>query len=138
MLRWRTTHFLFLSFGAFLRRVKNKGALSEFIEGADPRTRPVNVPELSSEEKRIKTLVLDLDETLVTSSLSDIPSADLKVKVRDQQVHEVWMELKFIKKYLFVSVRFCKFLLYFVIRFKWVQIIWRISQSNSDQEYVLS
>jgi len=102
----------------FLRRVKNKGALSEFIEGADPRTRPVNIPELSPEEKRIKTLVLDLDETLVTSSLSDIPSADLKVKVRDQQVHEVWMELKFIKKYLFVSVRFCKFLLYFVIRFK--------------------
>jgi len=63
------------------RELAAENVIKEFTEGEKETRGPVEIPFQDEDNRGKKTLVLDLDETLVTSSCLEFPSADLKIKV---------------------------------------------------------
>ncbi|EAS02959.2 NLI interacting factor-like phosphatase (macronuclear) [Tetrahymena thermophila SB210] len=70
--------------------------IQEFVEEGIVDRQPVKIPPQEYDLVGKKTLVLDLDETLITSSVLEFKSADLKIKVNlpNGRGKNVWVKFR--------------------------------------------
>ncbi|KAL4444472.1 hypothetical protein ABPG74_016765 [Tetrahymena malaccensis] len=70
--------------------------IQEFVEEGIVDRQPVRIPPQEYDLVGKKTLVLDLDETLITSSVLEFKSADLKIKVNlpNGKGKNVWVKFR--------------------------------------------